>query len=240
MKIAVISFSGSCGKTTISGQLLKPRIKDAEIYSIESFNSGLENDGVEAEKIAAKQFVEIISNVTIAENAILDVGASNISEFLKLMTQYKNSHEEIDYFVVPTIKEKKTQIDTINLIETLNGIGIKPKKIIVILNKVDIEEAESVAKDFEMILNLHAMDKSFVIYPNAIVHANEIFDVVKSLGQSVESIVNDDTDYRALIKSTDDKSKKHEYAHRIAYKNLSLSAKENMDFVFKTIFGKAA
>lgn len=240
MKIAVISFSGSCGKTTISGQLLKPRIKDAEIYSIESFNSGLENDGVEAEKIAAKQFVEIISNVTIAENAILDVGASNISEFLKLMTQYKNSHEEIDYFVVPTIKEKKTQIDTINLIETLNGIGIKPKKIIVILNKVDIEEAESVAKDFEMILNLHAMDKSFVIYPNAIVHANEIFDVVKEVGQSVDAIINDSTDYRALIKSTDDKSKKHEYAHRIAYKNLSLSAKENMDFVFKTIFGKAA
>lgn len=237
MKIAVISFSGSCGKTTIAGQLLKPRIKGAEIYSIESFNSGLENDGVEAEKIAAKDFLDIISNVAIAENAILDVGASNVAEFLKLMALYKNSHAEIDCYAIPTTKEKKTQIDTINLIKTLKGMGIPAKKIIVILNKVDIDEVESVDKDFEMILNLHDLDKSFVVYPTAIVHANEIFDVVKDLGKSVESIINDETDYRAKIKETVDKSKKLEYANRIMYKNLGLSAKENMDFVFKTVFG---
>ena len=36
--------------------------------------------------------------------AIIDVGASNVEDFLKLMQQYDGSHEEFDYFVVPVVK----------------------------------------------------------------------------------------------------------------------------------------
>ena len=43
------------------------------------------------------------------DDAIIDVGASNVEEFIKSMQQYDGSHEEFDYFVVPVVKEKKQQ-----------------------------------------------------------------------------------------------------------------------------------
>ena len=237
MKIAVLSYSGNCGKTTVAGQLLKPRLKNAEIYSIESFNSGLENDGVEAEKIQANQYMDIINNVMIAENVIIDVGASNVGTFLKLMSQYKSSHAEFDYFVIPVTKEKKQQIDTINVIETLSSLGIPAKKILVIFNKVDVDELEQVEQDFRTLLALQKMDKSFKVFPECPIHANDIYDAQKELGLSVDAILNDTTDYRAKIKETQDRDKKLEFASMIAYKNLSMTAKENMDGVYKAVFG---
>jgi len=56
MKLCVINFSGNVGKTTIAAHLLKPRMNDPQVFSVESFNSGIENEGVEdAEIIKGKR-----------------------------------------------------------------------------------------------------------------------------------------------------------------------------------------
>lgn len=44
--------------------------------------------------------------------AIIDVGASNVEDFLKLMQQYDGLNEESDVFIIPVVKEKKVQSDT--------------------------------------------------------------------------------------------------------------------------------
>ena len=240
MKLAILSFSGSCGKTTLSGQLFKPRLKDALVYSIESFNSGLENDGVEAEKIAASKFKDIFTNILIAENVVVDIGASNVSTFLKLMSQYKSSHSEFDYFIIPVTKEKKNQIDTIGVIDTLRGIGIDAKRILVVLNKVDIDEIENIDSDFQLIMNMNESEKSFKLVKNSVIHFNDIYDALKEIGLSIETILNDQTNYRELLKSTSDSEKKIEYANMIGYKNLAATASENLDSVFKAMFGAKA
>jgi len=49
MKIAVINFSGNVGKTTVAGHLLKPRMGDAPIFSIESLNVDAAADGYRRE-----------------------------------------------------------------------------------------------------------------------------------------------------------------------------------------------
>ena len=38
MKVVVMNFSGNVGKTTVAGHLLKPRMGNAPIFSIESIN----------------------------------------------------------------------------------------------------------------------------------------------------------------------------------------------------------
>jgi len=38
MKVVVINFSGNVGKSTIAAHLLKPRMNDAKIFSIETLN----------------------------------------------------------------------------------------------------------------------------------------------------------------------------------------------------------
>lgn len=107
MKVAVMNFSGNVGKTTVAGQLLKPRMGNARIFSIESINAGADADGLEVEKMKGRKFGELVDEIMLLDSAIIDVGASNVEDFVKLMQQYAGSHEEFDFFVVPVVKEKK-------------------------------------------------------------------------------------------------------------------------------------
>ena len=63
MKVAVMNFSGNVGKTTVAGHLLKPRMGDAQIFSIESINSGADADGLDVEKMKGKKFGLLESGV---------------------------------------------------------------------------------------------------------------------------------------------------------------------------------
>ena len=110
MKVAVMNFSGNVGKTTVAGHLLKPRMGNAPIFSIESINAGADADGLEVEKMKGKKFGELVDEIMPMDSAIIDVGASNVEDFLKLMQQYDGSHEEFDFFVIPVVKEKKVQV----------------------------------------------------------------------------------------------------------------------------------
>lgn len=55
MKVVIINFSGNVGKSTIAAHLLKPRIPNASVFSIESINSGADSDGIEVEKLKGKK-----------------------------------------------------------------------------------------------------------------------------------------------------------------------------------------
>src|SRR5699024_11066618 len=109
MKVAVLNFSGNVGKTTVAGQLLKPRMKGASIFSIESINAGADASGLEVEKMKGKRFGDLVDQIMPMSAAIIDVGASNVEDFVKLMQQFHGSHEEFDYFIVPVVKERKAQ-----------------------------------------------------------------------------------------------------------------------------------
>jgi hypothetical protein len=60
-------------------------MNDPQVFSVESFNSGIENEGVEdAEIIKGKRFADLTNEILIADEAIVDVGASNVETFLML------------------------------------------------------------------------------------------------------------------------------------------------------------
>ena len=56
MKVAVINFSGNVGKTTVAAHLLKPRMRDATIFSVESLNLDASADGIAVEKMRGRKF----------------------------------------------------------------------------------------------------------------------------------------------------------------------------------------
>ena len=89
---------------------------DAPIYSIESLNVDASGNGLDVEKLRGQKFGELQDQLMNLDSAIVDVGASNVEEFLKRMQQYAGSHEEFDYFLIPVVKESKQQADTINTI----------------------------------------------------------------------------------------------------------------------------
>ncbi len=235
MKVAVLNYSGNVGKSTVAGHLLKPRIhEDAPIFSIESINQGAEADGLDVEMMKGKKFGQLVNELMPLDAAIVDVGASNVEDFLKYMQQQAGSHEEFDYFVIPVVNEKKAQSDTVNTIRALNKLGVGKKKIRVVFNKMDTDE--SVADEFPALLGLAEKEKSFIVNPDAVIHLNEVYERLKSVGKSLAEISADPTDYRAKLKETTDPQEKEYCINRVALKRLAVTANNNLDDVFKALF----
>ena len=70
------------------------------------------------------------------DNAIVDVGASNVEDLLGLMQLYEGSHEDFDCYVVPTVPPLKQQQDTIATLIELSQLGISASRLKVVFNMV--------------------------------------------------------------------------------------------------------
>lgn len=234
MKIAVINFSGNPGKTTLVDNLLAPRMT-AQKFRVETVNTGALNDPL-AETVKGKDFGELQEELMLLESAIVDVGASNVEEFIKQMGQFDGSHEEFDCFVVPVVSEKKQQIDSANTIETLAALGVPAHKIRVVFNKVELEDAGDVSRLFSTIFGLHAATRCFTLKPDAVVFRNDIFERLLTLQKSVSDIVADTTDYRALLREARDDDAKAHAVGMISAQRLAKSAQKNLDDVYQALF----
>jgi len=234
MKVGVINFSGNVGKTTVAANLLKPRMQDAPIYSIESLNSDASGKGLEVEKMRGRHYGELQEQLMMRDDAIVDVGASNVEDFLKMMQQYAGSHEEFDYFLVPVVKEKKQMADTVNTIRALSKIGIPRKKIRTVFNLVEIDD--SVETEFAPIFGLAELEKSFTLHPGAVIHSNEVYDRLKEIGKSLGDVMADSTDYRAKLREATSQEEKELCVKMVAIKRLAATATSNLDDVFKAVF----
>lgn len=234
MKVAVLNFTGNVGKTTVAAHLLSPRMEGAQIFSIESINAGADADGLDVEKMKGKKFGELVDQLMPLDKAIVDVGASNVEDFLKLMQQYHGSHEEFDFFVVPVVKEKKQLADTVNTIRALQKIGIDKKKIRLVFNKVEVDD--SVTSDFAPLFGLAQSEKSFVINESAVIYSNEVYERLKGLGKSLGEVTSDKTDYRAKLRTATEQSDKDFAVQMVAVGRLAITANKNLDDVFKVLF----
>lgn len=234
MKVAVINFSGNVGKTTVAAHLLRPRIPGARVYSVESLNLDATADGVDVEKLRGRKFGELQEQLMQRDAAIVDVGASNVEEFLKLMQQYHGSHEEFDTFVVPVVKERKQQADTVNTIRALAHIGVPAQRIRTVMNKVELDEA--VEDEFAPIFGLAELERNFTLNARSVIYANEVFERLKTVGRALTEVSADPVDYRARLRETTDEKEREHCIHMVALKRLATTANRNLDDCFQALF----
>ena len=235
MKVAVLNFSGNVGKTTVAAHLLKPRMADAPVYSIESVNVGADANGIDTERMKGKQFGELVDSVMLLDSAIVDVGASNVEDFLKRMEQYSGSHTEFDLFIVPVTKEQKVQADTVNTIAALAAMGIEQARIRVVFNRVDADD--DVENEFASVIAMGRVRDFCIADTECVIYANELFERLKFAGKSLGDIVADTADYRELFRQTDknDTRQRVFLANMLGMKRLSVSVEENLDKVFSLL-----
>lgn len=229
MKIAVINFSGNVGKSTVARHLLAPRMNNATVILVESINS----DGTQDEAIKGKQFGDIQEALTLLDDAVVDVGASNVEDFVNLMKQYRGSHEDFDYFVIPTVPKNKQMRDTISTIAALADIGVPAKKIRLVFNMVEFDDVPE--RVFSGLFAYHTDFKSFTLRPEAIIHVNDIYGKLKGAEQGIADILNDPTDYKEKIKTAKDSAEKLDFAQLLSIKRLAAGVSEELDAVFKTL-----
>ncbi|ATS78475.1 hypothetical protein LN565_14940 [Xanthomonas euvesicatoria pv. euvesicatoria] len=229
MKIAVINFSGNTGKSTVSKHLLYPRLKDAEYIAVESINA----DEGEGDSVRGKQFGALQEQLLVIDSAVIDVGSSNVEDFVKLMRQYRGSHEDMDLFVIPAVKEAKQIKDTIATIQALAAMGVPAKKIRVVFNKLEADD--TVEDAFYPLIAFHQDTKSFTLRPAAAIQYSELFQRLRALNVTIGELVSDTTDYKALLREAKTPEDKQAIAAKISAKRLAASAQENLDSVFAVL-----
>jgi len=229
MKIVVLNFSGNVGKSTISRHLIAPRI-GSSVISVESINSDGDEDN---EALRGKQFQTLMDNLAIEDAAVVDVGASNVEDFLSRMQSFKGSHEDFDLYIVPTVPKTKQLKDTISTIDYLAEIGVPASKIRVVFNMV--ESDENPEEVFEGIIQYAEQAGTCVVSPDFVIHTNELFGKLKGTSNSIAAILEDKTDFKSAIKETSDPAEKVRLSQALGMKRLAAGVQEELDRVFKAV-----
>lgn len=229
MKVAIINFSGNVGKTTVARHLLLPRIKNAELISIESTNA----DEGEADALRGKDFAQLQQYMQTVDNLIVDIGASNVDDLLTLMRKFKGSHEDFDYYLIPAVSDGKQMKDTGNTLEKLVEMGVPADKLRIILNRT--EDGSKLMEKFGALVAYLAYNPVAVINPACSISENEIYQRLKHDGRSITELASDKTDYKAQIAKAKDQTEKLALADKLAVKRLATGVLPELDACFEAL-----
>lgn len=230
MRIAIINYCGTVGKTTVAAHLLAPRLKDYKILSVESINENASSiSNVEFEEMSSTKFSKIFTEIIKQDNLILDVGASNVENFMNGLIKYENSFNYIDLFLVPITPENKAQKESIATVSFLINIGVPADKIKVIFNRAD-DDANEVFKN--TINKLNKLD--IKINANLIIAETELFDNLGLKKMNIKDLL--DKDYKQILSSKEKGSK--EYNHTvdlIVMQANAIAIDKHLDIVFNEL-----
>jgi len=234
MKIAVINFSGNVGKSTVARHLLAPRLEDAQVIAVESINS---DDREKESALRGSQFDELQDQMMSRSNVVVDVGASNVEDFVALMQRYEGSHDDFDVFVVPTVPVVKQQVDTIATLNELRDVGVDAAKIRVLFNAVD--PRADLTKSFTRLFARHQSHGGFVLNADAVLYDNPIFEKIKGTDATIIGLRDDPTDYvawnaRAMEEGAPDEQRAH-IRQMVALKRLATRTAKELDAVFSLL-----
>lgn len=238
MRVAVLNYTGTVGKTMIAANVLKRRMPAAEIIAVESINETAESMGLEVKRISGERFREVYLRLLKTDVAIVDIGASNVEDFLDGMARFEDSCVEFDYFLIPVTPGVKEQKETIAMHKALLNFGIEPEKIKVVFNKVNSDPEE----EFPILFKFASIESRFHLNPAAKIPVSEVFDLMGVRQTSLEAILADTTDYKAKIRELDPASNGPliaRYADTIALRSVARSAERSLDRAFDAIFGES-
>ena len=229
MKVAVISFSGNVGKTTIARHLLAPRMPGAQVVAIESLNAG----DAQGHVIRGRQFAELQEYLQVIDDVVVDIGASNVEELLALMHRYRGSHEDIDYFVVPTVSARKQQQDTVATLAELSRLGIPADKVRLVFNMV--EEGTDLERLFDAVLAFLRVSPVARVSLACRLGTNEIYGRVVGSDADLCALAADASDYKSLIAGATDSAERLALAQRLATRRLATGVVPELDACFAAL-----
>ena len=229
MKLAVINFSGNVGKSTITRHLLAPRLPGARVIAVESINA----DEGQEQSLRGFQFGELQEYLQAVDDVVVDIGASNVEELMRLMHRYRESHEEFDCFIVPTVPPPKQQQDTIATLADLHAVGVPPDRIQIIFNMVD--DREPLERVFHILLAFLEQQPIASANSDCRIGINEVYARVRGTGTDLAEIARDETDYKRLIARAGDRQEKMSLGQKLATRRLARGVVPELDACFAAL-----
>src|SRR5690606_25932026 len=200
----------------------------------ESTNETGADLGLDVDQLRGEQFGRLFRELLTREDAIVDVGASNIEDFLTHMMRYEGAHEEMSYFVLPVINTGKAQRETIKTVAALAALGVDPERVRILFNRVD----SSVEEEFPSILAYAAKSGEAPASPQAAVYEHEGSEPLADQRTTIAAVLADQTDYRALLRSADpeDHARISQLSNRHALRALAKPVDRQMNAAFAALF----
>ena len=206
---------------------------NAELVRIETINS----HGVEDQdhKISARSAEAIWSKIDLSDQTIIDVGASNYEMFMQRLTEIDGAHEDYGVFIVPTTPDPKAQEDTLTTIDMLHYLGVEHDRIRIIFNKIDAFECveDVYTKIFSRPDVVEAMQLTNARNTIAI-KESAAFTAAQEHERQFSEIAADDTDYRALMRSSSREERPY-YSSLNTLKRMAISTNRELDVVFERL-----
>lgn len=199
--IGVVCTAGSVGKSTLAAHLLAAFRPSAKLITVDSVNNNEAANiaSLNVEELMASQFDDIYREIMEGDDLILDIGASNIEVFLDGLGRYRSAIGYFDLFVIPAVPGGKQQKDVITTIDLLHELGFSGEKIRVVFNQH--HGSETIDHAYAHIFGYALKDgknKARWDLPAPIVHANEIFELIKETDKTVSELATNTTNWKEL------------------------------------------
>lgn len=241
--IGILNCSGNVGKTTATRELLAPRLPHMSVRQIESINTD-DSAGPKVEVMIAARFDELHAELMRGRKLLVDIGASNVEEYLNRLDLSEGSQEDYACFVVPVEPESKQMKDTIKTINMLADLGVEPQRIRVLLNKVELVKSEARAvtlrRHFGQLFELHERKGTFVLNEEALVPKNDVFALAAAAGRTIHDIAIDGVDYKAQLASATTETEKDRLVKLVGLKRKALSIEPVLDQAFNALMAGIA
>lgn len=234
-KVAIVNYSGSVGKTLAATYLFKPRMPSAKFFALETINLSASDLGI-AEVVSLKgdNVGELIQEIVFEDDAIIDIGASNIERFLEGASKYEGALHEFDCFVIPVTPDDKAWQESIKTAIALSKAGIKREKIVFLPNRIK----NSPEEDIDAVYQWVKEKKLATIHPKAFIFDSEIFGYLAHYKMSFEELLSEDAEeFKKKAKETTDKDEREAAARRYRWMKLAAPVKRNLDSAFGILTG---
>lgn len=247
MRTCVYSINGNAGKSTNTNYVLFPRMpKGAEVIYVESDNSIpgkiAGSKEIEATTEDWADLVEYLSANIVGHDIIVDIGSTDSKKVKALFTEFHGSLDEFDLFIVPHSPDCKS-VDTALTIDFLQNKGIPANKIRMVFNSVPT--GAKLEKIFADLFAYHATNKNFVLNTSAVIYKSGLFERIHDTENTVESLINDKTDWKQKIIDAHPRKDVPEIKEAISYyswmntnKMMAISLVSDFDRAFKAIMAE--
>ena len=204
--ILVANVAGTVGKSTIASIQIAPRFGCDEVIAIETENPAGSRYAEKVKRFTAELYDDWLEYVLDAredgKNTITDLGASNYVSFVNRLSLGGNI-SLIDYLVVVTDTQERSQEDAVATIQTFFNIGLDPAKLRIVLNKAVVPTPElSIERQYDTLFTSAEVDPRIKINPNCYMPALTVFDHIASNGIKWSDLLADNTDHAAALKAT--------------------------------------
>lgn len=240
MKVALISMSGTVGKTTLASYLILPRMpEDTRFFALESVNESADQLGIEnVEKMRGREFSKFYEELLDADDAVIDIGVSNVEAFLSNAKRQRHLASEVDYFVIPvkTGGERFVREATAT-VEELLGMNVKPDQIRLVFNMIEEFDIPQLKEIFAPLFQLAKVCKGpLMVSDKYVLRDDPMYGDLNRLGRSLESLMADTTDYKTLQKNEKDRERRKGYTRMRRLQGEAAPVHEELDALFSALF----